>query len=493
MKQYTNIIILALGVIFFIIYSYLAIVSPDKFVSPDEVSNYTFTRLYSQTGELSYTEDLNYIADGIIHPRGAIFIDGKLTSIKFLGFQVMNGTLAVILPEIIRFLTPLLAVIGALFFYLLIREMFNTRIAVLSYILLLILPTYWYWSSLSMFENVAGCTMIIISLRYFFNLLNTNKVSDYIIFALFFGLSLFIRPDFILFSIPILSILLWCIKRLNKVYIIYASLVFLISVGPFFILNNELYGSPLLTGLHIHTDISRPFLLSTFSISNIFANSLNLMLLTPVITLCIILGLIYWIKNRNQITEYMIFSFIGIITFLLYYLNDRIIDTNIHSSLGRYLLPASILFLPFLPYFILQLRNRIISILLISSVIIFSTSTVIPALQSNLKSVKGYASISQNVADVTETDAVIFLTYWDKAIYPERRVAIVSDLPEEDLPEKLYEITKKIYERGIPVYIYFKVELTQLVAKETMEELFITRGFQLQETNVRNLYKLAEI
>ena len=156
-----------------------------------------------------------------------------------------------------------------------------------------------------MFENILGCTMIIISFRHFFKLLKSGSINDYIIFALFLGLSLFIRPDFILFSVPFIIILFWRIKRLNKVHMLYSLLIILISIGPFFILNNELYGSPLLTGLHVHTDISRPFMLSTFSISNIFANTSNLFLLTPVMSLCITLGLIYWIKNTNHISEYI--------------------------------------------------------------------------------------------------------------------------------------------------------------------------------------------
>ena len=63
-------ILISCSALFFIIYSYLSFDLPDKFVSPDETVNYHFTQLYAQTGELRYSEDLNDVADGIIHPRG---------------------------------------------------------------------------------------------------------------------------------------------------------------------------------------------------------------------------------------------------------------------------------------------------------------------------------------------------------------------------------------------------------------------------------------
>jgi len=485
-------ILAACSVLFFIIYSYLAFVSPDKFVSPDEVANYHFTQLYAQTGELRYSEDLNIIAEGIIHPRGAVFTDGYVTSAKFLGFQVVNGTLSVIIPDIIRFLTPLLSVIGALVFYLMIRDIFNPKIALLSYFLLLILPTYWYWSSLSMFENIAGCTMIIISFRYFFILPDSDKVSHYVLFGLFFGLSLFIRPDYILLVIPLGIIMLWKIKTIKKLYLIYAFLAFIISFGPFLILNNILYGSPILTGQHVQYDTSQIFLNAESNFGNIFSNSANLINLMPVIFLCTLLGVVFWVKSNGLKSKYFVFAILSLLVFSFYYLDDKVIETSLHSSYVRYLLPASILFIPFISYFILNFQSKIVPIFLIFILVIINALTIIPPIKSNLDSVEGYALLSQNIASVTESDAVIFLDYWDKAIFPERRVAIISELPEENRPEKFSDISTEIYNRGIPVYVYFEVELTQIVKKETMAQILSQEGFLLQETGVRDLYKLIE-
>jgi len=480
------------SVIFFIIYSYLAFISPDKFVSPDEVANYHFTQLYAQTGELRYTENLNDIAQGIIHPRGAVYTDGYVTSAKFLGFQVVNGTSAVIIPDFIRFLTPFLAIIGALFFYLLIRDMFNPKIALLSYLLLLVLPIYWYWSSLSMFENIAGCAMIIISFRYFFLLFKSSKVSYFVLFGLFYGLALFIRPDFIFLAIPIGIITLWNIKKIKQVNLIWAFIAFLMSFGPFLTLNNLLYGSPLTTGQHVQYGITQTLIGAEFSIGNLLTNSHNLINLMPVLFMCTLFGIILRVKKCGIKSNYLAFSVIGLIALSLYYLDDKVIETSIHISYGRYLLPISILFIPLFSYFIIKFQNKIIPTILIFSIVILNILTVVPVIDSNQKSVEGYATLSQIVVDTTETDAVIFLDYWDKAIFPERRVAIVGELPSDNLDKTFFNITIKLYDKGLRVYIYFKVELTELVAKETMDDLFLSSGYQLQETDVKDLYKLTE-
>lgn len=478
------------SILFFIIYSYITIVTPNNFVSPDEVSNYKYTQLYSQTGELSYSEDLNEIAEGIIHPRGTIFIDEKVVSTKFFGFQVINGTIANIIPEIIRFLTPLLAILGAFFFYLIVKDIFNSKIASLSFIFLLIFPTYWYWSSLSMFENVAGCVMMIISLRYFFNLLKSYNLSDYILFGLFFGLSLFIRPDLILLIIPLSILLLWNMRKIRIMNIFWILIALIISIGPFLILNNDLYGAPFITGQHVQYNVSQALIYSHFDIGNYFINIGNLINLVPLVFVGILLGVLYWIKTNGLKSQYLIFSIMCFLVFSLYYLTDRVLPTDLHSTYGRYLLFTTILFLPFVSYFILNFRYKIVSIILGLAIVILNVSTVIPPIQNNIQSVKSYTSLSQKVASMTEANAVIFIDYWDKAIFPERRVGLIRELPENNRSENLSEIAIKISQKNVPVYFLISREFEQFITLENLNMQINQSGYSLIETGVDKLYKL---
>ena len=489
-REYKVIILLSL--IFFAIYSYLSFSSPARYISPDETANSLFTSVYSQTGGLSYTDNLNEIAHGIIHPRSTLYLDGKILDQKFLGFPVVNGTIAVVIPEIIRFFTPILAIIGAIFLYLLTRDLFNKKVALLSFILALMLPPFWYWSSLALFENVAGCSILIISLRYFFKALDTNELKHFILWGLFLGLALFIRAEDILFCIPLAIILLWARKRLKKRYIVLTAISFLIALGPFFLLNNELYGSPLLTGTHVRYSVEQAIPISSFSIQNLFTNISNLTLLTPVLFSCGFLGFLYCFKKGLN-RRYIWFFILSAISIGLYFLSGRVLSSDVHSSYVRYLLPVYLLSLPLPSYFILSFKSKYIGILITIVLLATSVAIVVPNVSDNLAACKNYAGLSSNVASVTEPDAVIFLNYWDKAVFPERKVGLVADLPEENRSEMLCDILVQLYTRNIPEYLLIEQRFKDVVDYESLVQALSARGYVLSDTGVNNLYGIEMV
>jgi hypothetical protein len=485
-------LILLLSIIFFIIYSYLSFSSPARYVSPDETVNSFFTTMYSQTGELSYTEDLNEIAQGIIHPRSALYLDGKIVDQKYLGFPVVNGTMSIVVPEIIRFFTPIMAILGAVYLYLLTRDIFNKRIALFSFMLALLLPPLWYWSSLALFENVAGCAVFIIALRYFFKALDTNGPQHFFLWGLFLGLALFIRAEYILLCIPFAIVALWTIKKLKKRYIVLTAVSFLIALGPFFLLNNELYGSPLLTGTHIRYGIEEPISMSSFSVGNIFTNLSNLTLLTPVLFLCGFLGSLYCFKkglNRRYIWVFVL-SAISITT---YFLSGRVLSSDVHSSYVRYLLPVYLLSLPLLSYFLLSFKSKYIGILITIAIVVTSVAIVVPKVNDNLMVCKRYAGLSSRVASVTEPDAIIFLDYWDKAIFPERKVGLVAELPEENRSEILCNILVQLDARDVPVYLLAEAEFKKVVDYESLVQELSARGYVLSQTGYGSLYEIEKL
>lgn len=484
-------ILVVFAAIFFLTYSYVPLSTPPKFVSPDEVTNYFFTNLYSQTGEISYSEDLNEVAFGIIRPRSTVYVNGQVAPVKFIGFPLIGGTVGAILSEATRFLIPLLAIIGALFLYLLVRDLFNEKVALLSFLLLFILPPYWYWSSLTMFENVAGCAMLIISLRYFFKLLNTNDARHYLLSGLFFGTSLFIRPDYILFTVPLLAFLLWNRRQIKMAYAL-TVLSFIAALGPFFILNKQLYNSFTFTGSHIRYGISRQIPISSFSMTNLFENSINLIELTPLLFLSGLLGFIYCLKKRVHL-QYIIFAVMCLLTLSLYFLSGRVLPSNIHSSYVRYLLPVYLLFLPFISYLILSFKSKFISILLIFAILVTSIYIVVPAIDNNIKHVEGYARLNSQIVDATEPDAIIFLDYWDKAIFPARKVGLVRELPTQNRCTLLCEIVTKLSERNVPVYLLIEKRFKELIDREALVEGISARGYTLTEAGMKSLYRIERL
>lgn len=489
-------ILLILGIIFFLIYSYVSFFYPPKFISPDETTNYYYSNLYSQTGDFFYSDELNNVALGIVHSRSNVYLDnGRIVSFKFIGFPLINGTFAIIIPEVVRFLTPLLAIIGAIFLYLLIKDLFGPKLALLSFLLLLTIPAYWYWSTLVMYENIAGVTLLVIALRYLFRLTETSRPEYYVLTGLFLGLTLFIRPEYILIFIPLVILFIWNIKKIDKNYILYLVIALVATSAPFFILNHEVYGSPLLTGQHVSRDWSQTIPTPRFGIDilkNVLDNSYALITLTPILFFCTILGIIHCLRKRENI-QYIVF-FIGCSLFLsLYFLVSRSSTSGLHMSHVRYLLVVYMLSLPFILKFFFSFRARFVSVLIIAAIIITNVLTVIPEVKSNIQSVNGYARLSGEVAKVTEPDAVIFLDYWDKAIFPERRVGIVRDLPEENRSQVLSDIAIKLSEGNVPVYLLIEKHFLELVSREDLIQETLQRGYTLKETGVENLCKLEKL
>jgi hypothetical protein len=341
-----------------------------------------------------------------------------------------------------------------------------------------------------MFENIAGCAMLIISLRYLFKLLSTNDPRDYLLAGLFLGLALFIRPEYILFAIPLFIILLLNRSNIRQGYACLSLFPFIVAIGPFFILNNSLYGSFLTTGQHLSYGVSQPIPVGSFSMINILKNSVNLIILTPLPFLFSLFGLLSCGRKKINL-YYMLFFIISSLTLSFYFLSGRVSPINIHSSYVRYLLPLYLLSLPFISYFILSFKRKFIIIPLIFAILVTSILTVLPAIDSNQESCEDYARVNNEVVDTTEPDAIIFLDYWDKAIFPERKVGLIKELPEENRCGILCAILIDLSERNIPAYVLIEERFVDFIDYDAFVEELSARGYTLSETEKEALYKVS--
>jgi 4-amino-4-deoxy-L-arabinose transferase-like glycosyltransferase len=478
-----------LGVAFFFIYSYSSFTTPPKFASPDETANYFFARLYSQTGNFYYSDPLNNIAGGIIHSRASLYNNGILVPFKFLGFPLVDGVVASVLPEMLRFLTAICAIIGAWFLYILARDIFNSRIALLSAVLIFITPAYWYWTNLSMMENVLGITLFIIFLRYFWSVTKDSRPRNFVLAGLFLGLALLVRPDYILLVIPvgILFIVNW--KRIRKRNLAYAVLPFLLTMGPFFLLNKELYGSFLETGQHLLRQYETAVPVPPFTVDNLIENSNIMLYFLPVPAICAVLGCIYCLKKKLGF-QYIVFFVATLAVLALYYLGGRLGPADIHGSYFRYFLPVFLLSSPLIAYFLLNFRNVAVKGLL-AVALIANAAVAFPAISDNNGSVEVYADLNQQIIQQTETDSVIFLDYWDKAIAPERRVGMIRDIDDPERGLTLSEISRELSEQGVPVYYYMDGRFKDLVDTQVLNADLALHNYQVTATSVKSLYRLG--
>ncbi len=147
--------LIILAIIFFFIYSILIYGNNlSKFTWPDETANYFFINNYIEHSNFSAPEPINEIAGNIIKPRSFNIYQGNLVPGSFLGMPLIYGLIGKITGiNLIKYLTPLLAVLAGLFFYKILLKVFTPKIAFFSSILFYINPAWWYYASFSMLPN----------------------------------------------------------------------------------------------------------------------------------------------------------------------------------------------------------------------------------------------------------------------------------------------------------------------------------------------------
>ncbi len=233
-----------------------------KWLSPDETANYIFAKLYGQENKLSFFEKYNLYADDIIHPRSFRSDSGRLKPVSFLGLPLIYGQIIKLIGyKCLPFLTPFIAAVGLIFYYLLIRKFFGKTNALISALLMASFPVYVYYSARSMFHNVLFMVLFIIGLYCATLMVRQKKklndenlfkyktfdIGPYLFSALsggFFGLAIITRTSELIWLLPLLLIL-WFgnIKKLGFTkLIIFLGFIFL-SLLPVLYWNQTLYGS----------------------------------------------------------------------------------------------------------------------------------------------------------------------------------------------------------------------------------------------------------
>lgn len=511
-----NLIILAvIGFAFLLIYSWLFINIEPKFTSPDETANYYFIKLFAEKNQLRFYEPLNEIADGIVKPRSMGYVNGYTIPGSFLGIILIYGLVAKIFGSwIILYLTPLFSVIGVLFFYLFIKEIFSEKIAFISSLLLFVLPPYWYYSSRGMFHNILFIDLLIIGLYFLIKALNleVNIKSKWLFFCLagfFIGLSLITRTSEITW-VGLVTIILFIIyhKKVRWYYILIFISMLIVLFSIIFYLNNKLYSSPFsfayskesidITSLEtISQTIFYKFkkLLLPFGINlNITGTSTlrYLILIFPWFSILFICGFFWlWksilleklnkifpkIKKRLQLNKQqkiyiLIFSIITI-WLIIYYASgefyglsgDLISGENesiIGSSYLRYWLPIYVFGLPFCVFVIINLKiffqAKIIKYSILPIIILlfifFSINSVLLDPTQGIIKLKIYNKDNikkeNEIISFIDNNGVIISNRSDKIFFPKRKV-IINPPAKKNKSNKI--MTKLI--NNVPVYYFY--------------------------------------
>lgn len=241
-----------------------------KWNSPDETANYYFAKSFATSHTLSKFEPADVVANDLVIPRSLKSENGWLKPVSFLGIILIYGEIGSLTsPSVIPYLTPFFGALGIIFFYLLIKRLFNKRIALMSAILLAIFPVYLYYSVRSMFHNVLFLVLCIIGFYYLVRAL--DKKYSYIsrpkfiswkipgnvlggwlfifLAGLFIGLAVMTRASELLWLAPVLGIvILFYGRRIGLSRLLLFAGGVLLGLLPDFYFNQILYQSPFYGG-----------------------------------------------------------------------------------------------------------------------------------------------------------------------------------------------------------------------------------------------------
>jgi hypothetical protein len=479
-----------LVILFFaILSSWLPLSTPNKFVSPDENMYYYYTTLFAKTGNVSFEEPLNDVAMGLVRPRLTVVVNDKVSPMSYLGLIIIYGMVNSMSKFPILLITPLIATLGLIFFYLLISDNFNKKIGLLSTTLLLFFPPYVYYSSTGINNNIGALVFFIAGLFYYLKIFREDKNVYYVLFSIFWSIGCMFRYEFLVLVLLSLSLLAVNKVKSRTYSMNYRSICLVISVFfvidlPILLLNKKLYGSFLSTGTSVYAEKYLSTNLSNLMVGEFSSKVLlNILLFdfVHVLNIFFILFIVGVLLYKQGIYERAkIFSLILVTSFLFllfFFGNEGYYGygtTSLGSSYVRYFLPVYILMLPYVAISISKLADfkRPVSLFLITLLIISSAIPTWSVINDTKIRMQEYSNISNRYVDSTEPQSVVFSTVWSKIIFPERKVGTYDPLLVS--PNDLAETMMHIAENGTSVYY-----VNDGIDIEILQPIFEARGYDI--------------
>jgi 4-amino-4-deoxy-L-arabinose transferase-like glycosyltransferase len=507
----------------------------NRFDWPDETANYFWIDHFSKTGELVVPESLNQPAQNQIHPRSFnVRQDGSLVPGSFLGLIILFGLIAKGFGSwIIIYLTPALALLGAVCWYGIINHLFNRKIAGIATALLLFHPAWWYYSVTSLLPNVAFVSLILISLFLFLVAPKYHhalaRKGDWLIFslsALILGIAINIRPSEIIW-VSFLFIILWWIERSR------IKIKHLIIFGVFFCLpflvtgfyQQNIYGNFLTSGydqLHLEQSscqwcevvksLTLPFGFHPRLAYDMAWQYIVIMFL-PWVILGVV-GLLGMIKQshhqRRPFLFYLPVTILLAAWLVIYYGSwqfDDVMTLDLNSlgvSYVRYWLALYIAMLPFVALGIVTIshvfkeRWQKLAIGLIIFVLAgYSAYQTLYSAQDSIMPVRerifSYKQVSQEVIEQTPEDSVIITQRKDKVLFPDRKV--IHRFKDLENDQELWDIIVSL-DAFVPVYYFalapvnnndfgglFELSILKTIGSEVLYEIIVLNPAQTDQQN----------
>ena len=439
-----------------------------RFDWPDETANFFWVNNFVESNQLFFAEPLNEIAVNQIHPRSFnVNNKGELVPGSFLGLILFYAVIAKTFGlDAVFFFGPLLAAFGVLPFYFIIKKFFDHKIALVSAILMIFHPAWWYYSASPFLPNALFLSTLLTSLAIIIcsNRMTLPKV---ILSGLFFGLSFSIRPSEVVWIMSlVLIVFLFRYKKFNwsKIFSFFIATGLIFLPGLYF--QYSLYGGFFSTGYdqlqsqgqggcklcQMAQSLFLPFGFHPIILLKNFWHHYFLRF-WPLNLLAFAGFIAYALRAEKNKNLFKIYSGVLIalhIWLIMFYGNWQFADQmtvnlNILAvSYIRYWLLLYLLVLPFVAYLIVSFAQKFKKnhwLMVIFSILIllyYSGSMVLFSGNDSLLKVKeriySYYQSAQEINQLTESDSIIIVNRKDKVIFPERKaIHTFQDLHDDSL------------------------------------------------------------
>ncbi len=454
----------------------------DIFISPDETATQFFTRAFSTTGSYRVLDRVNETFGGLLHPRSVVTDGIFLLPGGFLGLSTIYSFFVFFFGAwVLTFLTPMIAIAAVFAWMKLLEQWFSKRVAIVSAIVLLFHPAFWYYASRGLMPNVLFASLLIFGAFFMtrspspFEGEGRGEVSCNVLSGLCFGLALFVRLAEVYWVLPLIIFLLFTMRspspfegegRGEWLHSVRDLILFFVSFSIplllMFFLNAQTYGHPFAFGYTFVSSSQNVIAVATqddtipdrlswlfpfgFHPRAIFWHTLDyLLLLFWWLTIPTFAALPMVFRNKKQ-KGYVIVTVLMAIWLCIWYgswrLNDNPDPTQITiaNSYVRYWLPLFVLSTPFIASSFVWISERVQSLsspvkgrlggvslcllLLIMGIlnvriVFFAGQDALIRVEQTLQDSKW---IRAQVFDLTPSDAIIIVDRADKLFFPFRHV-----------------------------------------------------------------------
>jgi len=436
LKNKVEIFLFFYFILIFIFYSWTTLTNSQSFIHVDDREIWLVSHNIYKNHSLTYEEPLNkYFRHNVFNTFETVFVDNKIVPRRALGVYFLTASGFLFGENGPFFLISILGLACSVFFYLLTKNLFDKKIALLSTVLLSSSFPIVHWSNM-LFNNIPAFSFYIIGLFFFSEVLvkKKNKITFYLLSSIFFSLSIWIRYEYFLF---VLFLIVWILKdrkSINFKYLVISTIVMITIIFPILLLNNYLYKSPFLVGysvksnnrvkeqisytekqllkLNTRTISGLKSTLKTF-LSKLFKINIDIILhniknfifnIFPQMLCFALFGIIYALKSKNKnIINFTIYAIFVLIFWMFYIMRSYYFggeSAMAGASMIRYLFLTYSCIILFSTYLIFKLLNilpeRLIYFITILIVIASIINTVNLSFYGTLGMVKTH-EIKKNI------------------------------------------------------------------------------------------------